>query len=166
MACLANVWITTFQHGCEHGVWATFQNPHYPWQGSKHPDSSAIYPSAGRSLHVSGQSIILQMSTSSWITLFRIYIVGLMTISSGIFQPHRRINSATSSDMRIDTYTHIFIYAYTHIYIYTYTYTYIYVHTYTLGPGTGPRALAPGLPGHTRAARQPRGQGPGPGPGP
>ena len=89
-----------------------------------------------------------------------------MTISSGIFQPHRRINSATSSDMRIDTYTHIFIYAYTHIYIYTYTYTYIYVHTYTLGPGPGPRALAPGLPGHTRAARQPRGQGPGPGPGP
>ena len=55
----------------------------------------------------SGQSIILQMSTSSWITLFRIYIVGLMTISSGIFQPHRRINSATSSDIRIDTYTHI-----------------------------------------------------------
>ena len=122
--------------------------------------------SENRKTKQSGQSIILQMSTSSWITLFRIYIVGLMTISSGIFQPHRRINSATSSDMRIDTYTHIFIYAYTHIYIYTYTYTYIYVHTYTLGPGPGPRALAPGLPGRAGVTGQPRGQGPGPGPGP
>ena len=72
--------------------------------------------------HQSGEIIILQFSTSSWITLFRIYIVGLMTISSGIFQPHRRINSATSSDMRIDTYTHIFIYACTHIYIHIYIY--------------------------------------------
>ena len=68
--------------------------------------------------------------------------------------------------MRIDTYTHIFIYAYTHIYIYTYTYTYIYVHTYTLGPRPGARALAPGLLGRADVTGQPRGQGPGPGPGP
>ena len=64
--------------------------------------------------------------------------------------------------IHIHTYAHMDIYLYGHIpmdiypwnywyrWVYTYTYTYIYVHTYTLH-GPGPRALAPGLPGHIRS---------------
>ena len=61
----------------------------------------------------------------------------------------------------------MYIHLYMQIYIHTYTYILDKILTWA-GPGPGPRALAPGLPGHIRAARQPRGRarGPGAGPGP